>query len=314
MRLPSAPVGPCSRLVVRRPVGAAGALASTPRSRRCGLLASRRCLPLVGRFSGRFAGAGGARRATIAGAAPLCSSGALAWRWEAVLGAPGLKAAPRRAAARAAGVRAAAVGPLRRHRDPGPARWKAPPGASLDQDLICVDFTIARRRALGEAFVFDLVGLSGAGAQWSPLHAADTWDGALEFACGSPRPVSSTGRSMEGADFWLFAAEQRLAPLLYAAAVHRRRHGHGRALGPRPGHPASPTRRKPVLRAAGAARVTRLRRRAGLPGPGRPDAHLDRGHRADPLPRLPVRTRRPLGGSRARSLPTGCSTDPRPST
>jgi type IV secretory pathway TraG/TraD family ATPase VirD4 len=68
-------------------------------------------------------------------------------------------------------------------------------------------------------FVFDPFALSGAPAQtWSPLHAAKTWDGALEVAWRLAAAGAVDQRSVEGGDFWAIAAEQRLAPLLYAAA------------------------------------------------------------------------------------------------
>ena len=97
--------------------------------------------------------------------------------------------------------------------------WSGPAVASsIKTDLI--GSTITRRRALGEVFVFDPFGLSGVQADtWSPLHAADTWDGALEVAWRLASAGELDRRSMEGGDFWAVAAEQRLAPLLYAAAT-----------------------------------------------------------------------------------------------
>jgi type IV secretion system protein VirD4 len=97
--------------------------------------------------------------------------------------------------------------------------WNGPAVASsIKTDLLSA--TIARREALGEVLVFDPFGLSGApGHTWSPLHAAHTWDGALEVAWRLASAGELDRRSMEGGDFWAVAAEQRLAPLLYAAAV-----------------------------------------------------------------------------------------------
>jgi type IV secretory pathway TraG/TraD family ATPase VirD4 len=54
---------------------------------------------------------------------------------------------------------------------------------------------------------------------WSPLHAATTWDGALEVAWRLASAGEVDQRSVEGGDFWAIAAEQRLAPLLYAAGA-----------------------------------------------------------------------------------------------
>jgi type IV secretory pathway TraG/TraD family ATPase VirD4 len=53
---------------------------------------------------------------------------------------------------------------------------------------------------------------------WSPLPAARTWDGALEVAWRIAQAGELDQRGVEGGDFWAVAAEQRLAPLLYAAA------------------------------------------------------------------------------------------------
>jgi type IV secretion system protein VirD4 len=97
--------------------------------------------------------------------------------------------------------------------------WSGPAVASsIKTDL--VGSTIARRRALGEVFVFDPFGLSGEPTHtWSPLHTADTWDGALEVAWRLASVGELDRHSTESGDFWAVAAEQRLAPLLYAAAV-----------------------------------------------------------------------------------------------
>ena len=73
---------------------------------------------------------------------------------------------------------------------------------------------------LGEAFVFDPFELSGLpGQTWSPLRKAASWDGALEVAWRLAAAGELDQRGVEGGDFWAVAAEQRLAPLLYAAAV-----------------------------------------------------------------------------------------------
>ena len=102
---------------------------------------------------------------------------------------------------------------------PALLEWAGPAVASsIKTDLLRA--TIARRRALGEVFVFDPFGLSGARSQtWSPLQGASTWDGALEVAWRLAAAGELDRRGVEGGDFWAVAAEQRLAPLLYAAAV-----------------------------------------------------------------------------------------------
>jgi type IV secretion system protein VirD4 len=102
---------------------------------------------------------------------------------------------------------------------PALLEWDGPAVASsIKTDLLSA--TIARRRALGEVFVFDPFGLSGVRAHtWSPLEGAHTWDGALEVAWRLASAGELDRRSVEGGDFWAVAAEQRLAPLLYAASV-----------------------------------------------------------------------------------------------
>jgi type IV secretory pathway TraG/TraD family ATPase VirD4 len=67
--------------------------------------------------------------------------------------------------------------------------------------------------------VFDPFRLSGmTGSSWSPLAAANTWDGALEVAWRLAAAGELDQRGVEGGDFWAVAAEQRLAPLLFTAA------------------------------------------------------------------------------------------------
>jgi type IV secretion system protein VirD4 len=102
---------------------------------------------------------------------------------------------------------------------PALLEWRGPAVASsIKTDLLAA--TLKRRRALGEVFVFDPFELSGVpGQAWSPLHGADTWDGALEAAWRLAGAAEVDQRGVEGGDFWAIAAEQRLAPLLYVAAV-----------------------------------------------------------------------------------------------
>ncbi len=101
---------------------------------------------------------------------------------------------------------------------PALLEWRGPAVASsIKTDLLGT--TLRRRRALGPVFVFDPFALAGVEAQtWSPLHAASTWDGALEVAWRLAAAGELDQRGVEGGDFWAVAAEQRLAPLLYAAA------------------------------------------------------------------------------------------------
>ncbi len=102
---------------------------------------------------------------------------------------------------------------------PALLEWDGPAVASsIKTDLLAA--TVHTRQRLGPVFVFDPFELSGAAAQtWSPLHAAHTWDGALEVAWRLAAAGELDQRGVEGGDFWAVAAEQRLAPLLYVAAA-----------------------------------------------------------------------------------------------
>jgi len=101
---------------------------------------------------------------------------------------------------------------------PALLEWPGPAVASsIKTDLLAA--TLARRRRLGRVFVFDPFELSGTRADgWSPLHAARSWDGALEVAWRMAAAGELDQRGVESGDFWAIAAEQRLAPLLYVAA------------------------------------------------------------------------------------------------
>jgi type IV secretion system protein VirD4 len=101
---------------------------------------------------------------------------------------------------------------------PALLEWEGPAVASsIKTDLLAA--TERRRRDLGEVLVFDPFGLTGHPSHgWSPLGEAQTWDGALEVAWRLAAVGELDSRSVEGGDFWTIAAEQRLAPLLYAAA------------------------------------------------------------------------------------------------
>jgi type IV secretion system protein VirD4 len=102
---------------------------------------------------------------------------------------------------------------------PALLEWEGPVVASsIKTDLL--DATLARRRSLGPVFVFDPFALSGTQSHtWSPLRGAGTWEGALEAAWRLTTAGELDQGRVEGGDFWGVAAEQRLAPLLYAAAA-----------------------------------------------------------------------------------------------
>jgi type IV secretion system protein VirD4 len=101
---------------------------------------------------------------------------------------------------------------------PALLEWDGPAVASsIKTDLLAA--TGARRQALGEVLVFDPFGLGGVPSHtWSPLRGAETWDGALEVAWRLAAAGELDQRGVDGGDFWAVAAEQRLAPLLFAAA------------------------------------------------------------------------------------------------
>jgi type IV secretion system protein VirD4 len=101
---------------------------------------------------------------------------------------------------------------------PALLEWRGPAVASsIKTDLLAA--TARRRRELGRVFVFDPFALSGVtSSTWSPLGAAQTWDGALEVAWRLAAAGELDQRGVEGGDFWAIAAEQRLAPLLFIAA------------------------------------------------------------------------------------------------
>jgi type IV secretion system protein VirD4 len=101
---------------------------------------------------------------------------------------------------------------------PALLEWNGPAiASSIKTDLLAA--TEACRRRAGEVLVFDPFELAGGRSHtWSPLARAGTWDGALEAAWRIAQAGELDQRGVEGGDFWAVAAEQRLAPLLYAAA------------------------------------------------------------------------------------------------
>ena len=105
---------------------------------------------------------------------------------------------------------------------PNILEWSGPAiVVSIKPDLL--DATLTTRAQRGEVLVFDPFGLwKRPSHTWSPLASAHTWNGALETA----QRMASAGEldtgTVKGGSFWSQAAEQRLAPLLYAAArTHR---------------------------------------------------------------------------------------------
>ena len=105
---------------------------------------------------------------------------------------------------------------------PNILEWQGPAiVVSIKPDLL--DATLTTRAKRGETLVFDPFGLWNQPTNtWSPLANARTWNEALETA----QRIASAGQTdtstVKGGSFWSQAAEQRLAPLLYAAARTRR--------------------------------------------------------------------------------------------
>jgi type IV secretion system protein VirD4 len=105
---------------------------------------------------------------------------------------------------------------------PALLEWQGPVVASsVKTDLFAA--TARRRGSLGAVKVFDPFGLSPAvGSTWSPLAAANTWDGALSTALRMTAAGELDTGDVKGGGYWAAAAEQRLAPLLWAGAHLRR--------------------------------------------------------------------------------------------
>ncbi len=101
---------------------------------------------------------------------------------------------------------------------PALLEWQGPAVASSTKtDLLAA--TIRRRERAGEVMVFDPFGLSPTStASWTPLRAAATWDGALSTAMRMSAGGEVDTSTVTGGSYWQAAAEQRLAPLLWAAA------------------------------------------------------------------------------------------------
>jgi|SRR5579884_847413 len=101
---------------------------------------------------------------------------------------------------------------------PALLEWRGPAVASsIKTDLL--QATSRRRAELGEVMVFDPYGIAPVvGATWSPLRLSRTWDGALSTALRMSAASEVDTSTVKGGSYWTAAAEQRLAPLLYAAA------------------------------------------------------------------------------------------------
>jgi type IV secretory pathway TraG/TraD family ATPase VirD4 len=108
---------------------------------------------------------------------------------------------------------------------PNILEWAGPAiVVSIKPDLL--DATLAARAQRGEVLVFDPLGQwKQPSHTWSPLAAGSSWNVALQTAQRMASAGETDTSTVKGGSFWSQAAEQRLAPLLYAAARTGRRMG-----------------------------------------------------------------------------------------
>ena len=105
---------------------------------------------------------------------------------------------------------------------PNILEWAGPAiVVSIKPDLL--DATLSPRAQRGKVLVFDPLGQwKQPSHTWSPLAGASSWNGALQTAQRLASAGETDTSTVKGGSFWSQAAEQRLAPLLYAAARTRR--------------------------------------------------------------------------------------------
>jgi type IV secretory pathway TraG/TraD family ATPase VirD4 len=101
---------------------------------------------------------------------------------------------------------------------PNILEWAGPAiVVSIKPDLL--DTTITARADRGDVMVYDPFDLwRGRSHTWSPLASSRSWNGALETAQRIAGAGETDMSSVKGGGFWSKAAEQRMAPLLYAAS------------------------------------------------------------------------------------------------
>lgn len=101
---------------------------------------------------------------------------------------------------------------------PAVLEWDGPVVAtSVKSDLLMA--TIARRREMGEAMIFDPTGATGMGTvKATPLSGCGSWRGALRVAHLLSTSARSGSGGLEDSQFWHAAAEKLLSPILFAAA------------------------------------------------------------------------------------------------
>jgi len=101
---------------------------------------------------------------------------------------------------------------------PNILEWTGPAVVvSIKPDVL--DATLTARAERGKVLVFDPFGQwKQPSHTWSPLAAASSWNGALQTAQRMASAGETDTSTVKGGSFWSQAAEQRLAPLFYAAA------------------------------------------------------------------------------------------------
>jgi len=101
---------------------------------------------------------------------------------------------------------------------PAVLEWEGPVVVtSVKSDLLMA--TIARRKDMGKAMVFDPTGITAMGSvKATPLSACGEWQGAMRVAHLLSASARSSADGLEDSEFWHSAAEKLLSPLLYAAA------------------------------------------------------------------------------------------------
>jgi type IV secretion system protein VirD4 len=101
---------------------------------------------------------------------------------------------------------------------PALLEWQGPAVAtSIKPDVLRA--TIGRRASMGEVWVYDPLGLSGApAARWTPLAHCGTYPKARKVARAFADAADLSGLKQDDANYWTTLGAKLLAVLLYAAA------------------------------------------------------------------------------------------------
>ncbi|HJZ34790.1 MAG TPA: type IV secretory system conjugative DNA transfer family protein [Solirubrobacterales bacterium] len=100
---------------------------------------------------------------------------------------------------------------------PALLEWEGPVVCtSVKSDLLAP--TLERREELGETWVFDPTqSVDVERARATPLHSADTWEGALQTAHRIASSAKGAAGDLSDGSFWFANGEKLLAPLMLAA-------------------------------------------------------------------------------------------------